>query len=735
MANTLLELHIGGMHCSACSSRVERVLRNLQGVKDAHVHLATGKAQIHIHDQQVSMSHIVQAIEKIGFSVKPFHTTQANEDQKEEEKTLLISFIFSAIFTIPLVWASLAHVQWAAFIPVPTLLKNPFVQCGLAIPIQFVIGFPFYERAFRGIRSGYANMDVLVVLSTSTAFFYSHYVTFSSLPSALRGEEMMLYYETSAMIITFILLGRFLEAKTTTRTAQGMKELYNLQKKTATITSRGMQKKVPIEILQQGDMIIVKPGERVPIDGRVIEGSSMIDESLLTGESTPIQIEINHPVYAGTINHDGLIKVQVTKKDADTVLSHIIQIVEKAQLSKPEIQRIADRVVHLFVPVIIFIAGITFVLSYIMLEPGIMDKAVEKSIAVLIIACPCALGLATPTSIIAGSGRAAQLGILFKEGTFLELLGKQKTIVLDKTGTLTAGKPVITDMYIERGSHEEFLTTIGAVENHSNHPLAQAILTEVDARQYQLKSAIHIEALPGFGVKGIVEDKNVLIVNRRYVQEKGLFLPMRIHNKMKILKQEGKTMILIYIQSIFSGMIATDDSLKPSATQEVLRMRKQGLDVYMLTGDHQQRAMNIANTVGIEHVQAEITPEEKAAFITHLQDNGNGVIMVGDGINDAPALAVADVGITLATGEDISIEAGDVTIMSGDIQKIHQAISISQRTMRNIKQNISWAFFYNGITIPFAMFGFLAPWIAAAAMALSSISVVLNALRLYHIRL
>lgn len=735
MKSKMLELHIGGMHCSACSSRVEHVLRKLQGIKDAHVHLATGKAQIHIYNQQVSLSHIIQAIEKIGFTVKPFHATTANLPQLDAEKDIWVSFILSAFLTIPLVWASLSHIQSASFIPIPTWVKNPFVQFTLAIPIQFIIGFPFYERAFRAIRSGYANMDVLVVLSTSTAFFYSHYVTFSSLPAILQGEEIVLYYETSAIIITFIFLGRFLEAKTTTLSARGIRNLYNLQEQTATTLINGVQQKVAIETLKKGSVVIINPGERVPIDGRIIEGSSMIDESLLTGESTPIQKNVKHMVYAGTINHDGLLTIQVTAGESNTVLDQIIQVVEKAQMSKPHIQRISDRIIHFFVPIIICIAGITFALSYSMLEPGVLEKALEKSIAVLIIACPCALGLATPTSIMAGTGRAAQLGILFKEGIFLELLGKLQTLVLDKTGTLTAGKPVITNMHIESGSHEEFLTTIGAIENHSNHPLAQSILTEVANCHYTIKHASHVVALPGYGVKGMVENKNVLIVSPRYVKEKGLFLPKRVQNNITSLEQEGKTFMLIYIQSIFSGFIATADSLKPSTKQGISHIKKRVLNVHMLTGDNYQKAINIAQMAGIKHVQAEVTPQEKAAFITQLQENGNGVIMVGDGINDAPALAVADVGITLATGEDISIEAGDVTIMSGDIQKIDQAISISRRTMKNIKQNIGWAFLYNGIMIPFAMFGFLAPWIAAATMALSSLTVVLNALRLYHVRL
>lgn len=732
MSEEILELQIGGMHCSACPVRIERVVSKLAGVLKVQVNLTTEKALVHIQPGKIDLPQIVHAIENIGFTATRVMKNRSDVYEKSiEDVVLKRNFMLAVILTIPLAWANLIHFEWASNLYIPSILLHPFSQLALAIPIQFIIGFPFYERAWKAIKSGYANMDVLIVLSTSAAFFYSHYLTFTSIETIEKGEPMVLYYETSAFIITFILLGRLLEARTKTRTTKAIKDLYYLQTETAFIEINGEEQKARVDSLTYGDIIVVKPGDKLPIDGNVIQGSSTIDESLLTGESLPTEKNIGHAVYAGTMNIGGVLKIQVTKQESETVLSQIIRIVEDAQLSKPPIQRIADRVVQVFVPVVIVIAAVTFVLSYLMLQPGEFSAALEKVIAVLIIACPCALGLATPTSIMVGSGRAAQLGILFKEGAILELLGKYKTIIVDKTGTLTKGKPSVTDLYVKDFSRQEFLAMVGAIEKTSNHPVAQAIIHEAESIKRPIHEADHVQSIPGHGLTGMVNHKEVMIVNRTYVQESSMHLPFEAREVITTLENEGKTVMIVFIESLFAGIIAVTDALKPSAKEVMKQMKQMDVHISMLTGDNIHVANQVAKEVGIKHVQAEVTPQEKSAIIQDIQQNGTGVIMIGDGMNDAPALAVADIGIALGTGSDITIESGDVTIMKGDLQKVIQAMTISQQTMRNIKQNLGWSFLYNVVMIPFAMFGLLAPWIAAAAMALSSVSVVLNSLRLH----
>ncbi|MBP2242915.1 Cu+-exporting ATPase [Cytobacillus eiseniae] len=730
-------LEISGMHCAACATRIEKAISKIDGVEEVHVNLATEKGRVTFSNHTITINEIIKKIQVIGFDAK---IDRKNNHQSEIEKlrevtVLKWQFFISALLTFPLAWAMFSHFNWASFITVPALFIHPLFQFVLTIPIQFIIGFQFYERAWKSLKSGSANMDVLVVLSTSAAFFYSHYLTFTNLNASEHPHSIVLFYETSAFIITFILLGKLLEARTKMRTTEAIKKLYQLQTKTATVYLNGKESQSPVEQISPGNVIIVKSGEKVPIDGQVIEGHSMIDESLLTGESVAIEKGIGHHVYAGTINQNGTLKIKVTKRNSETTLSQIIRIVEEAQSSKAPIQHIADKVTGIFVPIIILISIITFVLWYGMIQPGQLSEALEKVIAVLIIACPCALGLATPTSVMVGSGRAAQTGILFKEGKFLEVLGKSNVVVLDKTGTITKGEPHVTDMYVESFSENDFFELIGAVEAASGHPVAKAIVTEAKKRVFYFPDATEVLTIPGYGIKAIVKGKEVIISNPSYFIHNQLFIPSKADREIERLEQEGKTVMVVAIHNRFAGIIAVADEVKQSSKAAISRLKQMGMDVIMLTGDHEKIALSVAKKTGIRKVQATITPQKKAEIIQSLQAEGKQVVMVGDGINDAPALTVADVGIAMGTGSDIAIESGDITVIKGDLNKVVDAMKISNATMINIRQNFVWAFLYNIISIPFAMFGLLAPWLAGAVMAFSSVSVVLNALRLQKTRI
>ncbi|KRG15191.1 heavy metal translocating P-type ATPase [Lederbergia galactosidilytica] len=721
---------VTGMHCAACATRIEKTISKIDGVKDIHVNLATEKGRVTFYKKRTNLKEIFDKIRKIGFEAKAIAKLSTEGNPYKEIKKLQQRFFLSALLTIPLAWAMFDHFTWASFIQVPALLTEPLLQLILTIPIQFIIGFPFYERAWKAVKSGHANMDVLVVLSTSAAFFYSHYLTFTTLQSTMPPP--VLYFETSAFIITFILLGKLLEAKTKLKTTEALKNLYQLQTKTATLYENGREFPSPVQQLVPGDILIIKAGEKIPIDGEVIFGSTMVNESLLTGESIPVEKAIGSPVYAGTINHHGLLRVKVTTKESETTLSQIIQIVEEAQNSKAPIQQTADQITAIFVPIVLIIATMTFLIWYLSLQPDQLGTALEKTIAVLIIACPCALGLATPTSVMVGSGRAAQMGILFKEGKNLEVLGKCRTIILDKTGTLTEGKPHVTNIQIDSQQQEEVLKLVGAVEQGFNHPIAKAIVSHVQSILPSLPTAEQVQTIPGHGVEAKVLGKKVVIANPSYQLHS---LSNNQKQQVKKLESAGKTVMIIWIDTHFAGIIAVADQLRNSSAPAVARLKRLGLKPILLTGDNPYTGMAVAKQVGIQKLQTGLSPIDKAHIIQSLQKKGEKVIMVGDGMNDAPALAVADIGIAIGSGSDIAIESGDVTIIQGDLHRLVDAIQISKKTMTNIKQNFLWAFLYNLVMIPFAMLGLLAPWLAGAAMAFSSVSVVLNALRLKKLKL
>ncbi|MFL0363948.1 heavy metal translocating P-type ATPase [Pseudobacillus sp. 179-B 2D1 NHS] len=729
------EFDITGMTCAACANRIEKRLNKLDGVEKAVVNFALESVLVEYNADQVSISDMREAIKKLGYTLeqKQEKTGEEADHRQKEIERQTGKFIFSAILSFPLLWAMVSHFEFTSFIWLPDMFMNPWVQFALATPVQFIIGRQFYVGAFKALRNKSANMDVLVALGTSAAYFYSLYLSIMSIGS--EDHMVELYYETSAVLITLIILGKLFEAKAKGRSSEAIKKLMGLQAKNATVVRDGQEMIIPIEDVLQGDIVFVKPGEKVPVDGEIVEGQSALDESMLTGESIPIDKTIGDHVIGSTINKNGFLKIKATKVGKDTALAQIIKVVEEAQGSKAPIQRLADVISGIFVPIVVGIAIITFLVWYFAVSPGEFAEALEKFIAVLVIACPCALGLATPTSIMAGSGRAAEFGILFKGGEHLETTHRLDTIILDKTGTVTNGKPSLTDVVLAEGVNEtEFLTLVGTAERNSEHPLAEAIVEGIKEKGIELGSPATFEALPGYGIQSTVNGKELLIGTRRLMAKYNIYV-QQVLPKMESLEKQGKTAMLVAIDGRYAGIVAVADTIKETPKEAIARLHNMGLDVVMITGDNTQTAQAIAKQVGIKHVIAEVLPEGKATEVKKLQQAGKKVAMVGDGINDAPALATADIGMAIGTGTDVAMEAADITLIRGDLNSIADAIFMSKKTITNIKQNLFWALAYNCIGIPIAAVGFLAPWLAGAAMAFSSVSVVLNALRLQRIKL
>jgi Cu+-exporting ATPase len=729
------EFNIAGMTCAACATRIEKRLNKLDGIDKATVNFALETVLVEYNPEQVSIPEMKEAIKKLGYALeqkKENTGEQVDHRQKEIEKQQG-KFIFSLILSFPLLWAMVSHFEFTSFIWLPDMFMNPWVQLALATPVQFIVGRQFYVGAYKALRNKSANMDVLVALGTSAAYFYSLYLSIMSIGSNAHMVE--LYYETSAVLITLILLGKLFEAKAKGRSSEAIKKLMGLQAKNATVVRNGQEMIIPIEEVLEGDIVYVKPGEKVPVDGEIVEGQSAVDESMLTGESIPIDKTIGDTVIGSTINKNGFLKIKATKVGRDTALAQIVKVVEEAQGSKAPIQRLADVISGIFVPIVVGIAIITFLVWYFYVSPGEFAVALEKFIAVLVIACPCALGLATPTSIMAGSGRAAEFGILFKGGEHLETTHRLDTIILDKTGTVTNGKPSLTDVILAKGIEEkEFLTLVGTAERNSEHPLAEAIVEGIKEKGIALGSSDTFEAIPGFGIQSTVNSKQLLIGTRRLMAKYNINVQDELA-KMENLEKQGKTAMLVAIDGLYAGIVAVADTIKDTSKEAIARLHKMGLEVVMITGDNTQTAQAIAELVGIKKVIAEVLPEGKAEEVKKLQQLSKKVAMVGDGINDAPALATADIGMAIGTGTDVAMEAADITLIRGELTSIADAIFMSKKTITNIKQNLFWALAYNVIGIPIAATGFLAPWLAGAAMAFSSVSVVLNALRLQRIKL
>ncbi|MBB6636820.1 heavy metal translocating P-type ATPase [Cohnella thailandensis] len=724
-----LDLDIGGMTCAACANRIEKGLNRMPGVNKATVNLALETARVEYASGAVSEGDVIHKVEQLGYKASRKIEREQAERRRNEVRGKLAKFAVSALLSLPLLWAMVGHFSFLSGIWVPELFMKPWFQFVLATPVQFVIGWQFYVGAYKALRNGSANMDVLVALGTSAAYGYSVYQSIRAWADP-HAHGIELYYETSSVLITLILLGKLFEAMAKGRSSEAIRSLMKLQAKTALVVRDGAEHTVPVEEVVLGDLVIVKPGEKLPVDGVVEEGFSSVDESMLTGESLPVEKKAGDAVFGATLNKNGRLRIRATRIGKETALAQIIRIVEEAQGSKAPIQRVADVISGIFVPIVVGIALLVFLVWLLAVDPGHFSGALEAAIAVLVIACPCALGLATPTSIMAGSGRAAELGILFKGGEHLERTQTIDSVVLDKTGTVTNGQPTLTDLLVAEGWEREAVAGwILAAEKGSEHPLAEAIvegLRQEDVRRVEPES---FAAMPGYGVEASVEGRGLLIGTRLLMTTRGVDITGALAI-MEQLEGDGKTAMLVAVDGVYAALVAVADTIKPTSRAAVERLKENGLRVVMLTGDNARTAKAIASAAGIDEVVAEVLPDGKADEIRKLQAQGRKVAMVGDGINDAPALATADIGMAIGTGTDVAMEAADVTLMRGDLNGIADAISLSRQTMRNIRQNLFWALAYNVIGIPIAAFGLLAPWLAGAAMALSSVSVVLNALRL-----
>lgn len=724
-----------GMTCAACANRIEKRLNKMDGVSEANVNFALENVAVEYNENQVTVQEMMEVVKKLGYALKPQVSKEETTNRKEEEiRHQTGKFIFSAILSLPLLWTMVTHFSFTSFIYSPDMLMNPWVQLALATPVQFIAGKQFYVGAYKALRNKSANMDVLVALGTSVAYLYS---IFLGIEWQINGAAGMpeLYFEAAAVIITLVLLGKLFEVRAKGRTGQAIKKLLDMQAKTARVIRDGEEMEIAIEEVAVGDQVIVRPGEKIPVDGAIVKGKSAIDESMITGESIPVDKNIGDTAIGSTINKNGTLTIEATKIGKDTALAQIVKVVEEAQGSKADIQRVADRVSGIFVPVVVGLAVVTFLAWYIFVSPGDLRAALVPAITVLVIACPCALGLATPTSVMAGSGRAAELGVLFKGGEYLENTRLIETIVLDKTGTVTKGEPALTDVVPQGDMTEaDLLKMAASAEKHSEHPLAEAIVKGAEAQRIDLIETTDFESVPGSGIQVTWEGEPLYIGTRKLMKQQNVDI-RSIEERMTELEADGKTAMLVGFQGELAGMIAVADTVKETSKAAIDRLHEQGLEVILLTGDNERTAQAIAKEVGVDRVIAEVLPDQKADEIKRLQQEGKKVAMVGDGINDAPALAIADIGMAIGTGTDVAIEAADVTLMRGDLHSVADSIELSAKTMRNIKQNLFFAFAYNSASIPIAAIGLLAPWVAGAAMACSSVSVVLNALRLQRLKL
>ncbi|RZT24051.1 heavy metal translocating P-type ATPase [Fictibacillus sp. BK138] len=725
-----VELDISGMTCAACSTRIEKSLNRMEGISKASVNLTGETGTVEYNPAVVSIEDMLLKIEKLGFKGSIKQDRETKKSKKEEEISSKKRKLFlSIVLSLPLLYTMLAHMPWDTGLPMPHLLMNPWFQLVLASIVQFYIGGQFYVGAYRALRNKSANMDVLVALGTSAAFFYSVAEAFKTIGNP--GYMPQLYFETSAVLITLILVGKYFETLAKGRTTEAISKLLNLQAKEATIIRDGQEVKIPLDQVAAGDTLIVKPGEKIPVDGKVISGNSSVDESMITGESLPVEKAEGDSVIGSTINKNGTLRMEAEKVGKETALAGIIKIVEEAQGSKAPIQRMADYISGIFVPIVVGISIVAFLVWYFFVSPGELPQALEVAIAILVIACPCALGLATPTSIMVGTGKGAEQGILFKGGEYLEGAHKINAVLLDKTGTVTKGKPEVTDVIEIK---EGFIAEVISAEKNSEHPLAESIVEYGKNNGIESLYGESFSAIPGHGIEAVVNGKNILVGTRKLMKEKAVSFGQH-EETMSNLESEGKTAMLAAADGELVCIIAVADTVKDSSKEAIKSLFNMGIDVYMITGDNGRTAQAIAKQVGIQGVFAEVLPEEKANKVKELQEQGKKVAMVGDGINDAPALATADIGMAIGTGTDVAIEAADVTLVGGDLNHIPKAIELSRKTMRNIRQNLFWALFYNTAGIPIAAFGLLEPWVAGAAMAFSSVSVVSNALRLKRIKL
>ena len=735
-----ITIPIKGMTCASCSAAVERALKKQNGVIEASVNLATEKAKVKYDNDIIKISKIKQAIEKAGYKPLDVEVEMSSDKDKEakekEIKTLWKKFIIAVIFTAPLFYISMGHMMGA---PLPEIINphyNPLnfalIQLFLTIPVMLA-GSKFYTVGFKTLFKGSPNMDSLIAIGTSAAFVYGIYAIME-IVGGNHDMAMELYFETAGVIITLIMLGKYLESVSKGKTSEAIKQLMGLQPKVATIIQDGKEVKIPIEEVEVGHIIVVKPGEKIPVDGIVKEGYTSVDESMLTGESIPVEKNKGDRVTGGSINKNGYITFEATKVGKDTALAQIIKLVEDAQGSKAPIAKMADIISGYFVPIVIGIAVIAGAIWY--LTGSSLNFALTIFISVLVIACPCALGLATPTAIMVGTGKGAEYGVLIKGGEALETAHQVKTVVFDKTGTITEGKPKVTDIVVQEGiTKEELLLLAASAEKGSEHPLGEAIVKAGEEKNSELKKVDKFIAIPGHGIEVTIEDKNMLLGNKKLMDDRKIAITLQSESDK--LATEGKTPMYISINGELAGIIAVADVVKESSKAAIDALHKLGIEVAMITGDNRRTAEAIAKQVGIDIVLAEVLPEDKANEVKKLQATGKKVAMVGDGVNDAPALAQADIGMAIGSGTDVAMESADIVLMRSDLMDVVTAIQLSKKTITNIKQNLFWAFGYNTAGIPiaagvlYALGGpLLNPMIGAAAMALSSVSVVSNALRL-----
>lgn len=738
-----VSLPIQGMHCAACAKAIERAVSKLNGINTVTVNFASEKAYIKYNPVSVKLSEIKQAIAKAGYTALDAESYSIDQDKIDKEKNirnLWIKFIISAIFAAPLLYLSMGSMIWWLKWPIPYWLKPmqyPFlyalVEIGLVIPI-LIVGRRFYTVGFKAILRRSPNMDSLIAMGTSAAVIYSLYSTYRIYISDFKFVNS-LYFESAGVIITLILLGKSLEAVSKGRTSEAIKKLMGLTPKTAIVIRDGAEVEIPIDEVEVGDLITVKPGQKIPVDGEVIEGLTSVDESMLTGESIPVGKKPGDKVYGASLNKNGFITFKATKVGSDTVLANIIRLVEQAQGSKAPIAKMADIVSGYFVPVVF---GIAILASLAWLISGqSISFALTIFISVLVIACPCALGLATPTAIMVGTGRGAEFGVLFKGGEALETAHKIQTIVFDKTGTITEGRPEVTDIItVGRYEKNELLQLAASAEKASEHPLGEAIIRSADKTGLELLKPVSFLAYPGYGIEADINGNKVLLGNEKFLSEKQIDL-ISLYNESDQLASEGKTPMYIAIDNRLQGIIAVADIIKENSAVAIQKLHEMGIEVAMITGDNSKTAQAIARQVNIKRVLADVLPQDKANEVKKLQAEGKKVAMVGDGINDAPALAQADIGIAIGSGTDVAIESADIVLMRSNLMDVLTAIQLSKRTIRNIKQNLFWAFGYNVAGIPMAsglMYAFggslVSPIFSAAAMSLSSVSVLTNALRL-----
>jgi Cu+-exporting ATPase len=762
--STKLDLDITGMTCASCVRTIENSIKKVEGVNLATVNLTTEKAHVEYDSSHVSTRTIIDAVEKVGYGA-----SLATEDidserlqRKKEIKYWQNKLVISGLLTIPVFFLSMLMIE--PFRSLFSFLANltetlyfyenitwlAIVLFILSTPVQFWIGKDFYIGGFKSLRHGVANMDLLIALGTSAAYFFSVFsIVFPLFVPNFEGD---IFFETSALLITFVVLGRYLEAIAKGKTSNAIKHLLGLQAKTATlITEDNQEKDIPLELVGKGDLLLVRPGEKIPSDGIVEYGSSSVDESMLTGESMPVSKTVGDKVVGATINNEGMLKIRVSKIGKETALAQIIKLVEDAQTSKAPIQAFADRVSQYFVPAVVLIALLDFAFWFIIFEFNIYDRsnlppgttsflfALILGVAVLVIACPCALGLATPTAVMVGTGIGAKQGILIKGGEALEKTYKVNSIIFDKTGTLTYGKPDVTDIFTvdESQTTDKILYYSGSAEKGSEHPLGRAIVKFTQNKGINLTDPTEFEAIKGHGIKAVIDEKLVLLGNRRLMTSNAISVSDHINNRLILYENDGKTAMLIAIDNKLAGVIAVADTIRQESVEAVKLLKESGINVWMVTGDNERTAKAIAKQIGITDVFSDVLPNEKSEKVKELQKSGKIVAMVGDGINDAPALAQSDVGIAIGSGTDVAIEAGDVILMKSDPRDVVTAIDLSKKTMRRIKMNMFWALGYNTAGIPIAM-GLLYPFthltlppeLAGLAMALSSVSVVLSSLLL-----